>query len=630
MSTEYMLKEPDVSECKDLLFDEPHIPENTGLLRKHCDSYLELEALELIDQGCLQPNPSLYNALLKECAELGKLREGRIVHAHMLNSELKNDISIYNNLILMYAKCGSLVEAQRLFDTMSSKDVVTWTSMIIACSQNDKPKEALLLFAQMLHCGLKPNAFSFSSLLRASGAVSGSTHGMNIHACCIKYGCESNVYVGASLVDMYAKCGLMDEAQSIFDGLWTKNEVSWNALIAGLARKDEGEKALNIFQRMKREGFEPDQYTYSSILSACAIVGALERGKWIHAHVIKSGVKLVAFVGHTLLHMYAKSGSIEDAEKVFARLTEHDVVSWNSMLSGYAQHGLGSKALGHFESMLQTGVQPNAITFLCVLTACSHAGLVEQGQFHLNMMKTYGLEPKIEHYVTVVDSLGRAGKLDQALRFIREMPIEPTAEVWKALLGACRMHKNVDLGAYAAERVFELDPNDSGPYVILSNIYALAGRMSDVAKVRKMMKHCGARKEPACSWVEIENAVHMFVANDDTHPQSKEIYKMWEEINAKIKKIGYVPDNSHVLLFVDECEKEVALQHHSEKLALAFALLNTPPGSTIRIKKNIRVCSDCHAAVKFASQVIDREIIVRDTNRFHHFRNGSCSCGDYW
>lgn len=625
-----MFKQPDVSECKDRLLDEPHILQNIGLLHKSSDSFPSLEALELIEQGCLRPNPSLYNALLKKCAELGKLREGRIVHAHILNSELKNDISIHNNLILMYAKCGSLVEAQKWFDLMSSKDVVTWTSMIIACSQNDRPKEALLLFPQMCHFGLKPNAFTFSSLLRASGAVSSITHGMNIHACCIKYGCESNVYVGASLVDMYARCGLMDEAQLIFDGLLTKNEVSWNALIAGLARKDEGEKALNLFQRMKREGFEPDQFTYSSILSACAIIGALEQGKWIHAHLIKSGVKLVAFVGHTLLHMYAKSGSIEDAEKVFARLKEQDVVSWNSMLSGYAQHGLGGKALEQFESMLKTGEKPNAITFLCVLTACSHAGLLEQGQRYFNMMKTYGLEPKIEHYVTIVDLLGRAGKLDHALRFIREMSIEQTAEVWKALLGACRMHKNVDLGAYAAERVFELDPHDSGPYVILSNIYALAGRMSDVAKVRKMMKDRGLRKEPACSWVEIENAVHVFVANDDTHPQSEEIYKMWEEINAKIKKIGYVPDTSQVLLFVGQSEREAALQHHSEKLALTFALLNTPPRSTIRIKKNVRVCSDCHSAIKFASQVIDREIIVRDTNRFHHFRNGSCSCGDYW
>lgn len=222
------------------------------------------------------------------------------------------------------------------------------------------------------------------------------------------------------------------------------------------------------------------------------------------------------------------------------------------------------------------------------------------------------------------------GLLDRAEKFIREMPIEPTAAVWGALLGACRMHKNIDLGAYAAERVFELDPHDSGPHVLLSNIYASAGRLSDAARVRKLMKDCGVKKEPACSWVEIENAVHMFVANDDAHPQRVEILQMWETISGKIKEIGYVPDTSHVLFFVDQQEREVKLQYHSEKLALAFALLNTTPGSTIRIKKNIRVCGDCHSAIKYVSKVEGREIIVRDTNRFHHFRDGSCSCRDYW
>lgn len=240
------------------------------------------------------------------------------------------------------------------------------------------------------------------------------------------------------------------------------------------------------------------------------------------------------------------------------------------------------------------------------------------------------MEPKVEHYVTIVDLLGRAGLLDQAQRFINDMPIEPTAAVWGALLGACRMHRNMELGAYAAERVFELDPHDSGPHVLLSNIYASAGRWSDAARVRKMMKDSGVKKEPACSWVEIENSVHMFVANDDSHPQREEIHKMWEKISAKIKEVGYVPDTNYVLLFVDQQEREAKLQYHSEKLALAFALLNTPPGATIRIKKNIRMCGDCHSAIKFVSMVIEREIVVRDTNRFHHFSNGFCSCGDYW
>ncbi|CAN1850433.1 Pentatricopeptide repeat-containing protein At3g24000, mitochondrial [Linum perenne] len=352
---------------------------------------------------------------------------------------------------------------------------------------------------------------------------------------------------------------------------------------------------------MLRQNVQPTQFTYSSILNACAVVGSLEQGKWVHAILIKSQAKLVGFVGNTLLDMYAKSGSLEEAKKVFDRLLRRDVVSWNTLLKGYAQHGLGKAALH--------------ITFLCVLTACSHAGLVDEG---------------FSIFITIVDLYGRAGQLEQAEKFIREMPIEPTAAVWGALLGACRMHKKTELGIYAAERIFELDPHDSGPHMLLYNIYASAGRWAEATKVRKIMKESGVKKEPACSWVEIENEVHVFVADDDSHPDSEEIHAMWENTRLKIKQIGYKPDANHVLLCLDQREREVKLQHHSEKLALAFALLKTPPRSTIRIKKNIRVCGDCHSAFKLVSKVVNREIIVRDTNRFHHFRKGSCSCRDYW
>lgn len=559
-----------------------------------------------------------------------KLKEGRIVHTHFLRSKFKSDLFIQNTIINMYAKCGSLSDAQKAFDEMRLKDMVTWTALITGYAQNDQAEEAIRLFPQMLQQGLKPNQFTFASLLKASGAAQSNEQGRQVHSFCVKYGCDLNVYVGSSLLDMYARYGDMKEANFVFDGLSCKNEVSCNALIAGYARKGAGEEALKQFWRMQRAGFEATHFTYSSVFSACASIGALEQGKWIHAHMIKSGCKLIAFVGNTLLDMYAKAGSIEDARKVFDRLDKNDVVSWNSMLTGCAQHGLGRETIRRFEDMLRIGIEPNEITFLCVLTACSHSGLLNEGQFYFELMKRYNVEPKVEHYVTIVDLLGRAGLLDQARRFINEMPIEPTAAVWGALLGACRMHRNMELGTYAAERVFELDPHDSGPPVLLSNIYASAGRWSDAARVRKMMKDIGVKKEPACSWVEIENSVHMFVANDDSHLQSEEIRKMWEKISGKIKEVGYVPDTNYVLLFVDQQEREAKLQYHSEKLALAFALLNTPPGAIIQIKKNIRMCGDCHSAIKCVSMVMEREIVVRDTNRFHHFSNGSCSCGDYW
>ncbi|MED6195995.1 Pentatricopeptide repeat-containing protein, mitochondrial [Stylosanthes scabra] len=604
--------------------------DDRDLLLPSPNSQFGLHVLDLIDRGSLEPNRSMYNAMLKRCTQLGKLREGRLVHSHILISKFRDDLVIRNSVLFMYARCGSLEEARRVFDEMPSKDMVTWTSMITGYSQNECAEHALVLFPQMLRFGSKPNEFTLSSLVKSCGFISSYKDGQQIHACCMKYGFHSNVFVGSSIVDMYARCGYLSEARLAFDKLENKNEVSWNALIIGYTRRGELEDALALFIRMQREGYRPTEFTYSSLICASSGIGSLEQGKWLHAHTIKWGKKLAGYVGNTLLHMYAKSGSIQDARKVFNRLLKIDVVSFNSMLIGYAHHGFGKEAVQQFEEMLRIGIEPNDITFLSVLTACSRAGLLEDGKHYFELMEKYNIEPKISHYVTIVDLFGRAGLLYKAKRFIEEMPIEPTAAIWGALLGASKMHKNMEIGAYAAERIFEVDPSYSGAHILLANIYASAGRWKDVAKVRKKMKDSGLKKEPACSWVEIQNSIHVFVANDFANPQNEKVLKMWEKLNHEIKAIGYVPDTSHVLLCVDQQEKEASIQYHSEKLALAFALLNTSPGSTIRIMKNIRVCGDCHSAMKYVSLLVKREIIVRDTNRFHHFRDGSCSCGDYW
>ncbi|XP_009108749.1 pentatricopeptide repeat-containing protein At3g24000, mitochondrial [Brassica rapa] len=573
----------------------------------------------------------LYNMLLKECTVSKRVDQGKTVHAHVAKSLFRCEVVMNNTLLNMYAKCGSLEEARKVFDEMPQRDFVTWTTLISGYSQHGQPIDALVLFIQMLRDGFIPNEFTLSSVVKAAAAAEPrGCCGQQLHGFCLKCGYDLNVHVGSSLLDMYTRYGLMDDAQLVFDALESRNDVSWNVLIAGHARRCGTEKALEIFQRMLREGFRPSHFSYSSIFGACSSTGFLEQGKWVHAYMIKSGEKLVAFAGNTLIDMYAKSGSIHDARKIFDRLAKRDIVSWNSLLTAYAQHGFGREAVCLFEEMRKAEITPNEISFLSVLTACSHSGLLDEGWHYFELMKRDGIVPKAWHYVTIVDLLGRSGDLDRALRFIREMPIEPTAAIWKALLNACRMHKNVELGAYAAEHVFELDPDDPGPHVILYNIYASGGRWNDAARVRKKMKESGVKKEPACSWVEIENAIHMFVANDERHPQREEISRKWEEIYAKIKDLGYVPDTSHVVVHVDQQEREVNLQYHSEKTALAFALLNTPPGSTIHIKKNIRVCGDCHSAIKLVSKVVEREIIVRDTNRFHHFRDGTCSCGDYW
>lgn len=329
--------------------------------------------------------------------------------------------------------------------------------------------------------------------------------------------------------------------------------------------------------------------------------------------------------------MYAKCGNIKPARLVFDMMGKRDEVSWNAIISAYAMHGLGKEALRMFERMRGTDCKPNKLTFVGVLSACSNMGLLDEGQaYFTSMIRDYGIEPCIEHYTCMVWLLGRSGNLDKAMNLIMEMPFEPTIMVWRAVLGACVIHKNVELGKVAAEHVLEMEPQDETAYVLLSNIYASVKRWGHVAHVRKSMKKKGVKKEPGLSWVEIQGDVHYFTVGDTSHPDIRLIKGMLEWLKMRIDKEGYIANCNVVLLDVEDEEKQRLVWSHSERLALAFALVRTPSGSPLRILKNLRICPDCHAAVKLISKVVQREIVVRDINRFHHFENGICSCGDYW
>jgi pentatricopeptide repeat protein len=294
-----------------------------------------------------------------------------------------------------------------------------------------------------------------------------------------------------------------------------------------------------------------------------------------------------------------KCGRIEEAGLVFDRMPERNVISWTSIIAGYGNHG--------------------------------HAGLVDEGWHYFNsMIHNHCIEPKAEHYACMVDLLGRAGQLDEAVAFIRKMPFEPNVAVWEALLGACRIHHNMELGKLAAEFVFKLNPENPASYVLLSNIHAAAGRWGEVSNLRKLMTERGLKKEPGCSWIEIRKKVHAFLVGDRSHSQTEEMYAMLDGLAGKMKEVGYMPDTNFVLHDLEEEQKECVLSHHSEKLAIAFGLINTPPGMSVKVFKNLRVCGDCHTSIKFISTITGREIIVRDANRFHHFKDGICSCGDYW
>ncbi|URD90861.1 Pentatricopeptide repeat-containing protein [Musa troglodytarum] len=433
-----------------------------------------------------------------------------------------------------------------------------------------------------------------------------------------------------AVVNMYAKCRRIEEARRMFDRMPERDLVAWNAIVAGYAQNGMAERALEMVIRLQKDGRKPDSVTLVSALPACANVGSLKIGKTVHAFAMKAGFDSLVNVSTALVDMYSKRGAIETARLVFDSMRLKNVVSWNSMIDGYGQNGDAEEAWRLFEKMKRSSVKPNDITFLSVLSACGHSGLVQEGKkYFAGMKEDYGLEPNMDHYGCMVDLLGRAGRLHEAWDFIQKMPISPGISVYGAMLGACKIHKNVKLGEEAAQRLFELEPDEGGYHVLLANIYAAASMWEDVARVRTMMEKKGLQKTPGYSSIDLKNEMHTFYSGSTDHPQSQKIYTRLARLIDEIKAVGYVPDGDS-LHDVEEDVKEQLLGTHSEKLAIAFGLINTTPGTSLQIRKNLRVCNDCHEATKFISQVTGREIIVRDMQRFHHFKNGQCSCGDYW
>eukprot|EP01018_Ginkgo_biloba_P004259 Gb_29466 [translate_table: standard] len=579
----------------------------------------------------IKPNRVTFVSTLGACTRLAVLENGKDVHARIIKSALESDIVLGNALIDMYAKCGSMESACHMFDKMVQRDLVSWTSMITGYAQLGQGEKALKLFYQMQRSEIKPNQFTFASVLRACASVEALERGKQIHANIYRSGFESDAVLANALIDLYAKCGHMEKAQRLFDKMSQINVVSWTAMLVGYAQHGHCEKALVLFDKMRQAGVQPDQFTFATVIRSCAGLPALQQGKQIHAHIIKSGNESDFILQNALIDLYAKSGIMENAHQVFDSMSQRDVISWTAIIVGYGKHGHAAQAIRFFELMNHADVKPNLVTFIGVLSACSHAGLVDEGRYYFDsMIQDHFITPTVDHYACMVDLFGRAGRLNEAYDFISKMPIKPNAVVWGALLGACRVHVNMELGQYAANHLYELEPEDAGTYVALSNIYAAAGRWEDAGKVRKMMKDRGVTKEPGCSWIEVNNKVHVFFLGDTSHSRTKEIYAMLERLAGQMKEAGYVPGTNLVLHDVDEEQKQGILQHHSEKLAIAFGIISTPSGTAIRIVKNLRVCIDCHTATKFMSKIVDREIIVRDSNRFHHFKDGLCSCGDYW
>ncbi|MED6139304.1 hypothetical protein PIB30_082541 [Stylosanthes scabra] len=590
----------------------------------------------------VRPDAVTLASILPACSQLEMLWAGKELHCYAVRSaDLIGNSFVMCALVDMYCNCKEAEMGRRVFDGVLRRNLAAWNAMISGYVRNEFYKEALELFVEMLSVSeLCPNTTTLSSVLPACVPCKGFLDKEGIHGYVVKRGHEKD------------KMGKLEVSKRIFSSMDKRDIVSWNTIITGCVVCGFHDEALNLLHQMQSGQGEnksymsndyedngslplrPNSVTLMTVLPGCAALAALGKGKEIHACAIKQLLATDIAVGSALVEMYAKCGCLNLSRIVFDQMPVRNAITWNALIMGYGMHGKGKEALELFrrkeaEKNNNGGVNPNEVTYISIFAACSHSRMVDEGLNLYHTMKVnHGIEPTADHYACLVDLLGCSGQVEEAYKLINRMPSKMSkVDAWSSLLGACRIHHYVEIGEIAAKHLLDLEPYVASHYVLLSNIYSSAGLWDQAMDVRKKMKEMGVRKEPGCSWVEHGDEVHNFLAGDSSHPQSKELHEYLETLSERMRKEGYVPDTSCVLHNVDEEEKETMLCGHSERLAIAFGLLNTPDGTTIRVAKNLRVFNDCHAATKFISKLVDREIILRDVRRFHHFKNGTCSCG---
>ncbi|KAK9270687.1 hypothetical protein L1049_026269 [Liquidambar formosana] len=538
---------------------------------------------EMVSFELVAPTELTYATIVNACGSVGEEKYGATIHGRIIKGGMLDATNLWNSLVTFYTKCGNLEDANRLFERIPRKNVVSWNAIIAANEQNNEEENALDLFRRMVRVRppLEPNRITFLSVLSAVSGLSALKHGREIHSHIIRLGLEFETSIVNSLITMYSKCREVGKARAVFERLHFKDLITWNAMLSGYEQNEQQESCFNIFKKMQLSGFEPDSHSLTVILSTASSDPSrliyLRRGRAIHGYILRrtatSGVSLP--ISNAMLTMYAKFNRVADAEKIFKEMKERDSYSWNAMMDGYSSNAQFDGALMIFLDMLK----------------------------------------KVESAITLFGP--HHGD---------------TSNLWRVLLGACHAHKHLELGVEVATKILELEPEDEATHISLANIYASKGLWEDSIRVRKTMRDKDLKKEIGCSWIDVENKRHVFVAGDIFHSSRKEIYDKLGELDFRLRRMGYVPMTDFVLHDVDETQKEAIIGYHSEKLAVSFGLLQNGVGNkgVIRVIKNLRVCGDCHNWMKFTSLVEERDIILRDSRRFHFFKNGRCSCRDFW
>lgn len=585
----------------------------------------ELISFRLKEQDCI--------SLSKKCNNMEELKQA---HCQIVKLGLFWSSFCPTNLLLscVQSNWGSMDYACSIFHQIDNPGSFEFNTIIKGHVKDMNLEEALVMYHQMLDMGVEPDKFTYPIILKACAQLQEFERGVQIHGHIFKLGLEDDVFVQNSLINFYGKCGELRQCCGVFEQMEQKSVASWTVLTAAYARKGMWAECLGIFADMVSEGIlRPDESILVSVLSACTSLGDFDLGQCTHGFLVRNMIGPNIVVETSLLGMYLKCGYLETGLCLFNRMVKKNHLSYSVMISGLAFHGRGVEALRVFSKMLQEGLQPDDVVYVGVLSSCSQAGLVDEGlQFFDRMKSEHKIEPTIQHYGCLVDLLGRAGRLDEAFELIKNMPMEPNDVLWRSLLGACKAHCNVQLGETAAENLLQVNSHNASDYLVLSNMYAQAQRWEDVALTRTKIAQNGLSQTPGFSSVEVKRKFYKFVSQDKSHPQCNDVDEMLHQMEWQLKFEGYSPETSKVLLDVDEEEKRERLSRHSQKLAIAFALIhNTSQGSPpIRIVRNLKMCSDCHTYTKLISKIYERRIVVRDRNLFHHFEDGTCSCRDYW
>ncbi|CBI24193.3 unnamed protein product, partial [Vitis vinifera] len=639
----------------------------TSLMVGYSDSGNPGEVLNVYQrmrQEGVSGNQNTFATVTSSCGLLEDQVLGYQVLGHIIQYGFEDSVSVANSLISMFSSFSSVEEACYVFDHMNECDIISWNAMISAYAHHGLCRESLRCFHWMRHLHNETNSTTLSSLLSVCSSVDNLKWGRGIHGLVVKLGLDSNVCICNTLLTLYSEAGRSEDAELVFQAMterdlisWNSmmacyvqdgkcldglkilaellqmgkpDRVTWNALIGGHAENEEPNEAVKAYKLIREKGI-PANYITMVSLAATANLAVLEEGQQLHGLVIKLGFESDLHVTNAAMDMYGKCGEMHDVLKMLPQPINRSRLSWNILISAFARHGCFQKARETFHEMLKLGPKPDHVTFVSLLSACNHGGLVDEGlAYYDSMTREFGVFPGIEHCVCIIDLLGRSGRLSHAEGFIKEMPVPPNDLAWRSLLAACRIHGNLELARKTAEHLLELDPSDDSAYVLYSNVCATSGKWEDVENLRKEMGSNNIKKQPACSWVKLKDKVHSFGMGEKYHPQASRISAKLGELMKMTKEAGYVPDTSFALHDMDEEQKEYNLWNHSERLALAFGLINTPESSTLRIFKNLRVCGDCHSVYKFVSGIVGRKIVLRDPYRFHHFSGGKCSCGDYW